>query len=445
MGLSLTLQIFASESRIQAMGRTDDYMDDVINIFFNPALILKYNPLLVGEVGRMASHGDSIFSAQPIDPWYGGIVSLGGETKICLGLVINRPNVFTRFVESTFLDFKKEFFVVPPEIQSTGEGFVAITVKNKYSVGGNIYTGFGRDNTLKNDERARDTWSVMILGTGGLYADLTDKFAIDVSGGLGNFFYAMEDIDSTVSWKSGLDSGFVNYSIGLEKIELPAVSLFFRGKFKLKVTEHLILMLPLVKLEQYGVNYQIKKFNQVKVDSSGLTTVRNALPDVEKKVYTFQNLVLGMGFNWQDDVTDFYVGLNGVQRFDKRKNENEDIERANDYFGFLLNFGIERRIIWEWLALRTGGQKLLAIGSRVTKVGNIEYKSNPLVTNPDSDGSEDDMLSMGLGIVVDNKLNLDFVISESFPFRMGSLFSGDVGNVFTRFSATYNFGGAEKE
>jgi hypothetical protein len=115
--------------------------------------------------------------------------------------------------------------------------------------------------------------------------------------------------------------------------------------------------------------------------------------------------------------------------------------------GGTISFGIERNIWWDWFVLRVGGQKTLAYadykaGSKSNSIlcpsSSLDCVANGnyFITNPVNDGTRDDNVGFGFGVNIEEKLKVDFTVSEDLLFR--NLFQGS-GRLISRISATYSF------
>jgi hypothetical protein len=107
--------------------------------------------------------------------------------------------------------------------------------------------------------------------------------------------------------------------------------------------------------------------------------------------------------------------------------------------GARFSFGIERNIVWDWFLIRVGGQK---------EVRNVSVGGNQSWWEENSpgfgqfgaaDGSDGDLVSLGLGLNIDNRLRIDFLAAEDLPYTFTNLVSGNKSHLFNRVSATYRF------
>jgi hypothetical protein len=140
------------------------------------------------------------------------------------------------------------------------------------------------------------------------------------------------------------------------------------------------------------------------------------------------DLAGGVGLNMNIDRGFFWAGLQGVYTQVDHDGSGDNPQSI----GGRLSFGIERNIVWDWFLIRVGGQK------------EFRYKSNGESSstwweNDVSSGRDDDLVGLGFGINIDNRLRIDFVASEDLPYTFTNLISGAQHHLFNRVSATYRF------
>jgi hypothetical protein len=149
---------------------------------------------------------------------------------------------------------------------------------------------------------------------------------------------------------------------------------------------------------------------------------------LEKQSDTRVNVAAGLGVNLNIDKGFFWTGFEFLYG---QRDANGD--EAEQNVGGRISFGIERNIIWDWFVIRVGGQKSLL-------VKNIGANEKEFIENPSYDETENDLVGLGFGINVENRLHIDFVASELFPYTFSNLISnGKMPYLFNRCSATYSF------
>jgi hypothetical protein len=151
----------------------------------------------------------------------------------------------------------------------------------------------------------------------------------------------------------------------------------------------------------------------------------------------------GVGINMNIDRGFFWAGVQGVytQLEPVGSNFSSPTETS---IGARFSFGIERNVITDWFLIRVGGQKEI----RNVDIGNGNRTMWVENSNPEqfagsrysaADGSDKDLVALGFGLNIDNRLRIDFVASEDLPYTFTNLVSGNKSHVVNRVSATYRF------
>ena len=171
---------------------------------------------------------------------------------------------------------------------------------------------------------------------------------------------------------------------------------------------------------------------------SALTTLNGDLvPHVGVQEVTLRgdsvsltDVAAGVGINIHIDKGFFWAGLEGLF-----KGYSYFGDSTKTSFGGRVSFGIERSIWRDWFVIRVGGQKTILF----TTADSSGSTTTRLEENSPSDGSDDDLVGLGCGVNVENRLRVDFVVAEDLPYTFGNLISGSAHHLFTRISATYSF------
>jgi hypothetical protein len=142
----------------------------------------------------------------------------------------------------------------------------------------------------------------------------------------------------------------------------------------------------------------------------------------------------GLGINLNIDRGFFWAGLEGL--YNKTSNaivevdsKNEDVFGKTDKIGGRVGFGIERNVLTDWFIIRVGGAKELAKESKSS--GNKGYE---WVETPDADH-----VSLGMGVNIEDRLKIDFTVSQNLPYTFTNLFSGNSAYLASRVSAVFSF------
>jgi hypothetical protein len=184
--------------------------------------------------------------------------------------------------------------------------------------------------------------------------------------------------------------------------------------------------------QDYFGRFEIRLFSALAgLNGDFVPRARVDILQLEEKNELKVDIAAGLGLNLNIDKGFFWAGLEFLygQRDVNTDSESEALQNV----GGRISFGIERNVVWDWFVIRAGGQKSLMVKS-------LGPNERELEENPASDDSDEDLISFGFGINIENRLRLDFVASERIPYTVANLFSGDQQKyLFNRFSVTYSF------
>ncbi|GHV13658.1 hypothetical protein AGMMS49938_08550 [Fibrobacterales bacterium] len=418
---------FATNARVESMGKNTTFIMDDISIFDNPANINLYPNFLIGELGNYASvPSDSLPKAganhDPWDPWFGGIFSLkiSADNSLAIAGVLNRKDerLFKYFPD--YIIYKdtngKPVYVSAPVPVTNFDGFLGANFNNK-AFGLHIYIAH-QDGLSANNEISKEAFVSALQVDGGTNIEISSDYSIEASGG-----FARIQFGST-------DHGFFDTDL---------FSAFARARLFSKVETINGHLIPAASV--YNMN----------------------APGIED--FTVNG---GIGADAAFDRGFFWIGLNAFYN-SQRAGDNwtryktgtayEDKEGyttpAGDItklwqLGGTISFGIERNIWWDWFVLRVGGQKTIAYAdynaAKRTKDGvnsalcpttqGCPESGNYFVSNPINDGTTGDNVGFGIGINIEEKLKIDATVAEDVVFR--NPFQGE-GRLISRISASYSF------
>jgi hypothetical protein len=157
--------------------------------------------------------------------------------------------------------------------------------------------------------------------------------------------------------------------------------------------------------------------------------VRVDMLNLDKKDISKIDLAAGLGLNVNIDKGFFWLGLEFLYG---QKDTKKDSSSSLEHIGARVSFGIERNILTDWLVIRVGGQKELI------KETDGPYKGK-FIENDPSDASDGDLVGLGFGVNIDNRLRIDVVAAEDVVYTFTNLVSGPQHHLFNRVSATYSF------
>jgi hypothetical protein len=431
-----SVSTFATNARVESMGKNSTFIMDDISIFDNAANINLYPNFLIGELGNYITLTDSVSTGKnrdPLDPWFGGIFSLkiSADNSVSIAGVLNRKDERLlkyfpdRIVRGASIPgYNGERAPVPA---TNFDGFLGANIGNK-AFGAHIYLAH-QDGLSGEGFISPEAFVSALQLDLGTNIEISSDYSVEVSAGTARMQY------------------------GPSNRKLFTDSLF----------------------SYFG---NIRLFSRV-----------NAINGHLIPVASFRNMVapgrdeldagLGMGVDAAFDRGFFWLGLKGF--FNKQRagsnwrvidvlNDRGEVIRnetvytddlSGDFwgegsvsrlwqFGGIISFGIEKNIWWDWFVLRVGGKKTIAYADYKAggepdgrsilcpnKAANgCAGDGNYFITNKTSDGTIDDNVGFGFGINVEEKLKIDFTVAEDVMFR--NPFQGE-GRLISRISATYSF------
>jgi len=389
---------YATDARVAVMGRqgTPYFYRDEVSVFINPADMSLYPNLIYGSFGWLSPTAESqnytLKNTQPNDPLFGGMISYGFSDEesgpmLSIGAFVNRKD----YMLDRLLDEGE-----------TGER----AGQNDY----NLVDPLGRVDLMLG----YDIGNGLALGLGFYTAYQCE---------LNNNFIR----NQTAIYKV---TGGINYNIdqGLD-FELDANLGFMNARWMRETqTANLDSEVHKVAVDDWFLRLDGRIFSAVPTINGSL------VPQISVMYITFKertvaeyDLAAGMGINMNIDRGFFWTGLQGIGKLKQGGGSGDPLS-----IGGRLSFGIERNIVWDWFLIRVGGQKEL----RNQKKGETE---SIWIENPSSDGTDGDLVGLGFGINIDNRLRIDFVASEDLPYTLTNLISGAQHHLFNRVSATYRF------
>jgi len=413
-----TIPAFATNARVESMGKSSTFIMDDISIFDNPANINLYPNFLIGELGIMDSNSVAGKNREPLAPWFGGIFSLdiGGGNSLSIAGVLNRK-------EERLLKYFPNMIQIEegtagrrintPEPVTNIDGFLGANFNNK-AIGLHVYLAHQDGVTGSKDTLTTAAFVSALQLDGGINFELSSNYSIEVSGGVARIQYGPSDRDLI---DGDLMSGFASARL-FSKVQA--------------INGHLI---------------PVASFRNVSAPSREETDISG-----------------GLGVDAAFDRGFFWLGLTGfynIQRADSNWTQEKGFTLYKDLgdnsglsgpltrlwqLGGTISFGIERNIWWDWFVLRVGGQKTIAYadykGSENEKnilcpaSSGCSESGNYFITNPVNDGTRNDNVGFGFGINIEEKLKIDATVAEDFVFR--NPFQGG-SRLISRVSATYSF------
>ncbi len=417
--LATATLLYSTEARVESMGSTQDFIQDDISVFDNPATSFDYGNRLVGALGRMEENNGSW---ERKDEWFGGwaIYPLRENIKLSLGATLNRPfNVTKQFQEME----KANFFNVnngDNRFERPGGGdypryvdfLEAIDVKEPL---GNVYVFAGAS--------LSDYLSVAI---GGRYAGYEKNSGPDLSS------------NSVTGGNLGVVYKFDKHSLEAN-INLDKFSLVKKHDYLYHQDS---LHNPIdVSFDETNVNVGLRMFYAL--SSKNVIVPLVLLDKSELLGINKTEFGIGIGFN-----RNLYKGLiwSGMKYIYHTATYPERIANQLIYpngnatalpagikeqsHKLVFSFGVEKKMLWDWFTLRVGGNKVFEYLTK--KKGDIDYEKSL---------EERDVDAVAWGIALgtpDDRLMFDITVSEAFPYS-NFLAGGEDGVMLYRIAAALKF------
>jgi len=392
---------YATDARVAVMGRqgTPYFYRDEVSVFINPADMSLYPNLIYGSFGWLSpteeSQNFTLRNTQPNDPLFGGMISYGFSDEesgpmLSIGAFVNRKD----YMLEKLLEAGKKGSREPGNDYNLVDPLGKLDVMLGYDIGNGLAVGLGvytayqceRENSIIRNQTA------IYKGTAGINYNIE------------------QGLDLEASVNAGLTEGK-----------------WVRGTQQTLSESVMDSLRTVVSDGDYFLRGDVRFFSAVPAINGSF------VPQVSLTYMTLNgaditDLAGGVGINMNIDRGFFWAGLQGV--YTQMNGGNSGDPQS---IGARLSFGIERNIVWDWFLIRVGGQKEF----RYQTMGG-DLKSNWLENVP-SDGSDEDLVGLGFGINIDNRLRIDFVASEDLPYTLTNLISGAQHHLFNRVSATYRF------
>lgn len=399
---------FATDARVVAMGRHDAFFMDETSIFRNPANINIYPNMVYGSYGvyKQADSSSDVnetyralqtTNRDPIDPFFGAVVSYslnqGNENgsqypMLSIGAIFNRRDEMLDYLTMGTKNYIGNSAEVLPTPVGKVDLLLGYVMSNGVMIGGGAYVALQK---VKNN--SSETEASVYKGNLGLNWPVAKSIDLEVSLGGGS----ITAIADSVTYNAKKDS-----IISTKLKTLASNDYFFRAESRL--------------------------FTALAVlNGDFVPHVRIDVLSLEQRDIFKVDLAAGIGLNVNIDKGFFWAGLEFLYgQFDSAS------VSSREHVGGRVSFGIERNIWTDWFVIRVGGQKEIAYETDGPDKGKF-------IENSASDASDQDLVGLGFGINVDNRLRIDFVAAEDIAYTFTNLVSKPQDHLFNRVSATYSF------
>ena len=425
--------VFATDARVETMGRNSNFFRDEIQIHQNPANLGLHGNIMYGSYG-----GFNEGLRRPEFPYFGGVVSFGeqGSSRFSIGATFNRVDSALNVIAGN-LDSLGLRTTVPSQ---TNNGRPLVFAGNSWNWPSQTVTNTELDWLGKVDLMTAYTLS------GGATIGLGAYFAFQ-NGQRRDLVTGMESMDRSAK---ELQNRFVRGSIGVNtpigdgtdlEASVGISALTLRGAAPGNDPTFFY-----AADNDIGVQLGVRFFSDMASINGALVPSLNfslfnygkddKIADVSAGIGL--NVNIDRGFFWTgfegvyNRTTNIVVGSNRVENdqnvpFTAGGNYNDIIFGRRELMGGRVGFGIERNVLTDWFVIRVGGGKLLARE-------RVDSETSKWVETPD-----EDHVSLGMGVNVENRLKIDFTVSENLPYTFTNLFSGHASHIVTRVSAVFLF------
>jgi hypothetical protein len=424
ISLAAVSAAFATSARVESMGKHATYFQDDANIWLNPANANLYPNYLLGELGVMHGGKDTSknnnpwgamqrYNSDPTGTWFGAIFakSLGKDEtqtgrypQVLIGGAFNRDDEWLSYMPSA-VQVKVRNIIVPTSTDTKVYDVSDYTVKWDGILGfasdsGNLFglkTYFAFQDTTNGKLSVQSVVNTYTLGAN---IPFGSSLSLEANGTIGFLSTTIDDGlgDTTrlpMKYKTDLSPSF-----GAD------VRMFIDAS-----------PWPLVVVPAAS-------FRLVNAPSRTLSKFRAG---------SGANVSLDRGFFWMG--VDYFNSSD--ERFQSGVDTATDSAKAITIAenGLRVGFGIERNIWTDWFVIRIGGQKVI----KQKDVSGSKGAYSVLTTNPENNDYEEDLVSFGFGVNIEDKFKVDAVMEKDILFTGGSLFGREPDHVLSRISASYSF------
>lgn len=394
----------ATNARVESMGKHATYFMDDVSVWSNPANANLYPNYLLGELGTLRSlkvdttnyKGFARYNRDPQNPWFGAIFAksfspdvAGGNRypQAVIGGAFNRGSEWDAYFPGS-IALKGISAPFETETPVKFDGLLGAAFGNGLLVGVGTRLAYGDSSNGSNS-----VTSVMSVNTVGVNAPLGQGIDLEATA-------TVAFLDAKI--KDG------NTSYGGE----------FEPSFG--ASARTFISAPQI----FGVIVPAVSFRSVTAPG---------LERTEFRIGSGANVSLDRGFFWM-----------GVDYFNHSSDQNVSaVADVSNYDtitsvtenGLRVSFGIERNIWTDWFVIRVGGQKIIA--NRDYSKNKTEYSN--VATNPDGGDPDNDLVSFGFGLNIEDKLKVDAVMAKDILYTGGALLGGPTDHVLSRISASYSF------
>ena len=422
--------VFATDARVETMGRMDNFFRDETSIHKNAANMGLYDKIMYGSYG-FVDQSTGFDRISPKLPYFGGMLSFGQTEgslqKFAVGATFNRVDSALNYVAHNIDQLGLRYDRKRYQKVSGGDLSISGTQRSGNEIS---YLGSSSNSGTPPFDPSHQGNEIDLVGK----IDLMFAYTLGngTTVGLGGYLAFM---DSSKTEKDGMENRFVRANVGVNtpigdgvdlEVSVAVSALTLRGadlNNYVSVADN-----DIGTYIDFRMLADVPSINAVFVPHIGANIIQYY--GGEESILDFN---AGLGFNLNIDRGFFWTGFEGLFKkysFAALEEVGNDWVYGNkDIIGGKVGFGIERNVLTDWFVIRVGGGKLLAKESLAGGKRGSKWIEN----------SDDDHVSLGMGINVEDRLKVDFTVSKNIPYTFTNLFSGEDPYIATRVSAVFAF------
>ncbi len=416
---------YATESRIESMGKTDRFMLDEMAMFSNPAYFVVYPNILTGSLGKYVEQ-DWPYSLS--GQWFGAWTTIN---KVAVGAAFNRHDPLQEFLMSRrSLSYKRDYgqmmFVIYDSLWNRDTVAAADTTDSLYVIGGRRFIV---------DSLRYDIAEATVPAPVGEAEVFLGYNLGNMGVGIHVFRVAQDSlVNESRKAASGILRGDLGFLMKLSEKDFVDAAFTYA-----RLTYYNADAVQALDEAQNTIGLSARAFLSVtQVGGQVVPSFKFSQTSVVND--TILSVSPGMGYAREIEGGSFWSGLEYEYGRDRSTSysldDNEDVVTEEDTLTsnkITFSFGIEKQIAWPWFTLRVGGRKTVSYNEQSSDGEAYVSKS----TNTDNDRSADDVIGAGVSLKVGDRLRFDVSGNERLPYS--NIFNGTLESIATRISATYAF------
>ena len=193
-----SVAVFATNARVESMGKSTRFIMDDISIFDNPANMNLYPNFLMGELGVYNdSRANDVQSGQnqdPWDPWFGGLFSLdiGGGNAVSIGGIFGRKEErLLKYFPDYISNYSQTSRNKTPTPITNFDGFLGANFSGT-AIGLHVYIAH-QDGIANNGQITSEAFASALQLDAGVNIELSNDYQFELAGGAARIQYGPSD------------------------------------------------------------------------------------------------------------------------------------------------------------------------------------------------------------------------------------------------------------